>query len=80
MLCGTAQMRERDALFKTELIGDRIWQTCSQLELAVVEYLGWFNTGRIHQALGDQPPAEPESQMPSRVETITDTEGIVKTT
>jgi transposase InsO family protein len=29
--------------FKTELIADRVWRTRSQLELAVVEYIGWFN-------------------------------------
>ena len=29
--------------FKTELIADRVWRTRSQLELAIVEYLGWFN-------------------------------------
>jgi putative transposase len=44
--------------FKTELITDRVWRSRSQLELAVVEYLGWFNSARLHQALGDQPPAE----------------------
>ena len=66
--------------FKTELISDRVWQTRSQLELAVVEYLGWFNTVRLHQALGDRPPAEFEARMPSRLETITDTERMVETT
>ncbi|MBA3262013.1 MAG: IS3 family transposase, partial [Thermoleophilaceae bacterium] len=30
----------------------------SQLELAVVEYIGWFNDSRLHQALGDLPPSE----------------------
>jgi transposase InsO family protein len=30
--------------FKTELIADRVWRTRSQLELAIVEYAGWFNT------------------------------------
>jgi putative transposase len=60
--------------FKTELISDRIWQTRSQLELAVVDYFAWFNTARLHQALGDLPPAEFEAQTPSRFETITDTE------
>jgi putative transposase len=48
--------------FKTELIADRVWQTRSQLELAVVEYLGWFNHTRLHQALGDLPPAEFEAR------------------
>src|SRR4051794_14656981 len=48
--------------FKTELIADRVWQTRSQLELAVVEYIGWFNHDRLHQALGDLPPAEFEDR------------------
>ena len=44
--------------FKTELIADRIWRLRSQLELAVVEYISWFNNDRIHESLGDLPPAE----------------------
>jgi putative transposase len=52
--------------FKTELIADRVWQTRSQLELAVVEYIGWFNHDRLHQALGDIPPAELEQTSLSR--------------
>jgi putative transposase len=46
---------------KTELIRDRVWQTRSQLELAIVEYLGWFNDARLHESLGDVPPAEFEA-------------------
>jgi transposase InsO family protein len=44
--------------FKTELIADRVWRTRSQLELAIVEWVAWFNTQRLHQSLGDLPPAE----------------------
>jgi len=47
--------------FKTELIADRVWRTTSQLELAVVEYVGWFNEARLHQSLGDLPPTEFEA-------------------
>jgi putative transposase len=47
--------------FKTELTSDRIWQTRAQLELAVVEYIGWFNHARLHESLGDLPPAEFEA-------------------
>jgi putative transposase len=47
--------------FKTELIADRVWRTRSQLELAIVEYVAWFNTTRLHEALGDLPPAEFEA-------------------
>jgi putative transposase len=48
--------------FKTELTADRVWRTRAQLELAVVEYIGWFNHTRLHQALGDIPPAEFEEK------------------
>ena len=46
---------------KTELIADRVWRTRPRLELAIVEYLGWFNHDRLHQSLGDIPPAEFEA-------------------
>jgi len=46
--------------FKTELIHDRVWRTQSQLEQAIVEYIGWYNQDRLHEALGDRPPAEYE--------------------
>lgn len=46
---------------KTELIADRVWRTRSQLELAVVEYVGWLHFDRLHEALGDRPPAEFET-------------------
>jgi putative transposase len=48
--------------FKTELIADRVWRSRPQLELAVVEYIGWFNHNRLHESLGDRPPAEFEAQ------------------
>jgi putative transposase len=32
--------------FKTELIADRVWRSRMQLELAVVEYIAWFNHDR----------------------------------
>ena len=48
--------------FKTELIADRVWRTRAQLELAVVEYVGWFNHDRLHEALGDVPPVEFEQR------------------
>jgi putative transposase len=44
--------------FKTELIRDRVWRTRTQLELAIVEYLAWFNNERLHTSLGGVPPAE----------------------
>jgi putative transposase len=47
--------------FKTELIADRVWRTRSQLELAIVEWVAWFNNDRLHESLGDRPPAEVET-------------------
>jgi putative transposase len=44
--------------FKTELVADRVWRSRSQLELAVVEYVSWFNHERLHESLGDLPPVE----------------------
>jgi putative transposase len=47
--------------FMTELIGDRVWKTRSQLELVLVEYVAWFNDARLHGSLGDLPPTEFET-------------------
>lgn len=44
--------------FKTELIADRVWRTRSQLELSIVEWVGWYNARRLHESLGDVPPTE----------------------
>ena len=44
--------------FKTELIADRVWKTRSQLEIAIVEWVGWYNNARLHSSLDDVPPAE----------------------
>lgn len=46
--------------FKTELIADRVWRSRPQLELAIVEYISWFNDSRLHENLGDQTPREIE--------------------
>jgi transposase InsO family protein len=47
--------------FKAELIADRVWRDRPQLELAIVEWVAWFNTTRLHQSLRDIPPIEFES-------------------
>jgi putative transposase len=49
--------------FKTELISDRVWRTRSQLELAIVEWVAWFNDNRLHESLSDLPPAEFEQAL-----------------
>jgi len=52
--------------FKTELVADRVWRSRAQLELAVVEYVGWYNAARLHESLGDIPPLEYEQQHADR--------------
>ena len=52
--------------FKTELIADRVWRSRSQLELAIVEWVAWFNNDRLHESLGDRPPAEVETHFHAR--------------
>jgi putative transposase len=60
--CDNAMAESFVDTFKTELIRDRVWRTRSQLELAIVEYVAWFNDTRLHEALGDMPPAEYEQR------------------
>ena len=47
--------------YKTELIADRVWRTRTELELATVRWVAWFNTSRLHGSLGDIPPVEYEA-------------------
>ena len=56
--------------FKTELICDRVWRTRSQLELSVVEYVAWFNSSRLHSALGYRPPAEIEADYHAQTDAL----------
>ena len=47
--------------FKTELIRDRVWHSNTKLELAIVEWVAWFNTRRLHSSIGNRPPLEHEA-------------------
>jgi putative transposase len=49
-------------VFKTELIKPgRPWKTVEQVEIAMLEWIDWYNHRRLHSALGDIPPAEFEA-------------------
>ncbi len=51
-----------NGLYKTELIRRQgPWRTVDDVELATLQWVHWFNTERLHSALGDVPPAEFES-------------------
>jgi putative transposase len=46
---------------KRELVQGRIFSSRFEAEIAVFEYLGWFNHRRLHSELGHIPPAEFET-------------------
>jgi putative transposase len=46
---------------KRELVQGRVFASRFEAEIAVFEYLGWFNHRRLHSELGHRPPAEFET-------------------
>jgi len=51
-----------NSLFKAELIRNRgPWTGINDVEIAVAEYIDWFNQRRLHGELGHVPPAEFEA-------------------
>lgn len=47
--------------FKAELVKlHGPWRTRHQLEIAVIEWIDWYNASRLHSEIGDIPPAEHE--------------------
>ncbi|HEU4727782.1 MAG TPA: IS3 family transposase [Kofleriaceae bacterium] len=53
--------------YKTELIADRVWRTNARLELATVQYVGWFNHRRLHSSIENRPPIEHEHEYWQRI-------------
>ncbi|MFE4925265.1 integrase core domain-containing protein [Streptomyces sp. NPDC056661] len=51
-----------NGLFKSKLIRNRgPWTGIGDVEIAVAEYVDWFNQRRLHGELGHVPPAEFET-------------------
>ncbi len=51
-----------NAAYKTELIKPRKpWRTVEEVEFATLEWVHWFNTARLHEALGYSTPAAIEA-------------------
>ena len=53
-----------NSLFKAELIRNRHkgpWRGIDDLEIAVAEYIDWFNHRRLHGEIGHVPPVEYEA-------------------
>ena len=50
-----------NGLYKAELIySKRIWESVSEVELATMGWVHWWNTARLHEALGYRTPASVE--------------------
>jgi putative transposase len=50
------------SLYKAELITMQgPWRTVEDVELATLAWVYWWNTQRLHSAIGDGPPAEFET-------------------
>lgn len=50
-----------NSLFKAELVRNKgPWKNIDDLEIAVAEYIDWFNHRRLHGEIGLIPPTELE--------------------
>jgi putative transposase len=51
-----------NSLYKAELVRNKgPWRGLDDLEIATVEYIGWYNNRRLHGELGHIPPTEYEA-------------------
>src|SRR5699024_6862287 len=51
-----------NSLYKAELIySKRIWESVSEVELATMGWVHWWNTARLHEALDYRTPASVEA-------------------
>jgi transposase InsO family protein len=61
-------------LYKSELIFNRgPWRTVEDVELATLAWIHWWNTTRIHSALGYVPPDEHEAAYYARQQPAVET-------
>ncbi|MFJ7441336.1 IS3 family transposase [Methylorubrum thiocyanatum] len=52
-----------NGLFKAEVIHRRgPWRSFEAVEFATLEWVDWFNTRRLHEPIGNMPPAEAEAR------------------
>jgi len=57
-----------NSLFKAELVRNLgPWKNIDDLEIAVAEYIDWFNFRRLHGEIGLIPPVEFEDLHRSRI-------------
>jgi putative transposase len=69
-----------NSLFKAELVRNKgPWRSIDDLEIAVAEYIDWFNHRRLHGELGLVPPVEFETQHYAQITGTADTEPALET-
>jgi len=66
-----------NSLFKAELIRNRgPWKGIDDLEIAVAEYIDWYNHRRPHGEIGHIPPVEAETNFYSNLPAIREMERV----
>ena len=61
-----------NSLFKAELVRNLgPWKGIDDLEIAVAEYIDWYNHRRLHGEIGHIPPVEAETNHYTNLPTIT---------
>ena len=50
------------ATFKSELVDGRRFPSFEHVEREVLDWIGFYNDERLHEALGDVPPSEYEAE------------------
>ena len=61
-----------NSLFKAELVRNLgPWKGIDDLEIAVAEYIDWFNHRRFHGELAHIPPVEAENSFYAQLPAIT---------
>ena len=50
------------ATFKNELVDGRRFSSFEYAEHEVLDWIGFYNDDRLHEALGDIPPSEGEAE------------------
>lgn len=58
--CDNAMAESINGLYKAEVIHRQSWKTRSEVELATLAWVEWYNNRRLPERLGHIPPAEAE--------------------
>jgi putative transposase len=66
----TAMAESLIGTFKAALIDRRSWRHSDEVDFAVVEWVAWYNTRRLHSSIGGIPPAEFEANYHASTNTL----------